>query len=351
MVRKIGFTYNLKEEFVFKEDDPPDANAELDNPLIVEAVSKCFMAYGHQVERIGNAENLLKRLGNLDADIVFNIAEGYRGRNREAQIPIILEMAGIPFVGSDGLTLSLTLDKVMTKKVLMAEGIPTPKFVVASNLADLKDLRGLKFPLLAKPSREGSSKGISHESLVRSPAQLRERADLLIRMYKQPILVEEFIAGKEFTVALVENDPAQAFPVIQVEIDGKDDLGELFYTHEYIRSPALKYLCPARISDKESRLIREMALATYKAVDCLDFGRVDFRMDQEGNLYVLEINPLPSLSHEDAFNILARYFGIPFCEMINRILNAGLARYGMKGSTAVVDKGQLESIRMLGTYC
>ncbi|MBI3333046.1 MAG: ATP-grasp domain-containing protein [Candidatus Omnitrophica bacterium] len=317
-------TYDLKTEYPFKVGDPEDANAEFDHPSTVQVIRDAIASLGHRVVPIGSAEQLLKGLDLLEVDLVFNIAEGYLGRNREAQVPILLELKGIPCVGSDGLTLSLTLDKLMTKKVLLSEGIPTPRFFEMKHPDDSLP-PDLSFPLIVKPRYEGSSKGISEQSVVHSAAQLRARTGWVIQTYRQPALIEEFIRGTEFTVALVGNDPAEALPVVQIQIDGRTDLGDLFYTFSRIASGA-GYLCPARISGSLESRLKELALRTYHAVDCLDFGRVDIRVDQAGKPYVLEINPLPSLSTEDVFMVVANHLGISYPQMLGKILSAACER-------------------------
>ena len=321
-------TYDLKTEYVFRSGDPLDANAEFDHPSTVQVISNAIASLGHEVVQMGNVEQLIKVLDHLSVDLVFNIAEGLHGRNREAQVPILLELKGIPYVGSDALTLSLTLDKLMTKKVLLAEGIPTPRYFEVSHPQTALP-PDLSFPLIVKPRYEGSSKGISDRSVVHSPAELKAQASWVIQTYHQPALVEEFIRGTEFTVAIVGNDPPEVFPAVQIKIEGRVDLGDLFYTFSRIAS-GVEYLCPAQIETKLEKRLRELALRTYQAVDCLDFGRVDIRVDRVGNPYVLEINPLPSLSTEDVFMAVAKHLELSYEAMIGRILEAAAKRYGLR---------------------
>jgi D-alanine-D-alanine ligase len=325
----VGLTYDVKPDYVFRKGDPEDANAEFDHPDTIDVIKDAIESGGHKVVKIGNIHNLLKRLKNLDVDIVFNIAEGVSGRNRESEVPIILEMAGIPFVGADGLTQALTLDKVMAKKVLISEGIPTPEFFV---LSDVNSLNGTKlsFPMIVKPRYEGSSKGISDRSIVANARRLKEQAQWVIRTYKQPALVEKFITGSEFTVPIVGNGEPEALPVVQIRIDGKLNLGDLCYTFSRITSNTLNYVCPARISRSLENKLKEMALKVYKAVDCRDFGRIDIRVDKNGNPFVLEINPLPSLSTEDVFMIVSREMKVSYNKTVNRILDYALERYGIR---------------------
>src|SRR5262245_45507196 len=303
MGRKIGLTYNLKTDWAIGSDEPKDSNAEFDKPETIERVVKALEANGHKVQKIGNAEALLKVIDGLDVDIVLNLAEGRRGRNRESEVPVILEMKGIPFVGSDGLTMGITLDKVVAKKIFISEGIPTPKFFTAEKGDNVEKLNTIGYPLIVKTSQEGSSKGISKDSKVTNLEQLKERVRYVTETYSQPALVEQFIKGMECTVAVIGNTPPQVMPIIQTCIDGKLNLGEEFYTNARIYSDAIKYLCPAKFSDQLTQKVQDICLRVYKAVGCRDFGRIDLRIDENENPYVLEINPLPSLDKEDVFNL------------------------------------------------
>jgi D-alanine-D-alanine ligase len=328
-MKTVGLTYDLKTDYEFKAGDPPDANAEFDHPSTIGVIANAIKSQGFKVKKIGNAANLLEKMNSLEVDIVFNISEGISGRNRESQVPILLEMAGIPFVGADAMTLSLTLDKIMAKKIFIADNIPTPKFLEIKNTDSLTDTDHLKFPLIVKPRFEGSSKGLSENSRVENIEELKKQAEYIINTYKQPALIEEFISGQEFTVAVVGNDPAEVLPIVQIKIDGKLKLNDKFYTFARITSNRLEYTCPARIDASLNKKISELALKTYNAVECRDFGRVDFRVDNDGNPYVLEINPLPSLSTEDVFPLVAKQVGFTYEQIIGKILNSALKRYNL----------------------
>lgn len=328
-MKTVGLTYDLKTDYEFKEGDPLDANAEFDAASTIDVIANAIAANGFTVKKIGNASNLLEKIDNLGVDIVFNISEGLTGRNRESQVPILLEMAGIPFVGADALTLGLTLDKVMAKKIFISDKIPTPKFFEASSAESLSDYDHCKFPLIVKPRFEGSSKGLSESSRVANMDELKKQVDFITKTYKQPALVEEFISGSEFTVAIVGNENPEVFPVVQIKIDGKLQLNDMFYTFARIASDRLEYICPAVISSELKKKIDELALKVYRCVECRDFGRVDFRVDKDGNPYVLEINPLPSLSTEDVFMLIAQHIGITYEQMVGKILNSALMRNGL----------------------
>lgn len=330
MKKTVGLTYDLKTDYIFKENDPPDANAEFDHPSTIDLIAKTIESLGHKVVKIGNVDDLLKKIDNLKVDIVFNVSEGISGRNRESQVPIILEMMNVPFVGSDGLTLGLSLDKAMTKKILISENIPTPKFFETDdpqdNVAKLKDI---KFPLIVKPRFEGSSKGLSEKSRVENLEQLREQVAHIVKNYRQSALVEEFISGSEYTVALIGNNPPEVFPPVQIKIDGRLKLGDKFYTFARITSNRLEYVCSDKIDADLKEKLKSLALKTFNAIEARDFGRVDFRVDENNKPYVLEINPLPSLSSEDVFMCIANHLKVSYTEMIKRILDAAFLRCGL----------------------
>lgn len=325
----IGLTYDLKGDWKRADNDPDDVNAEFDKPETLERVITALENGGHRVQKIGNIDDLLEQINDLNVDIVFNLCEGISGRNRESQVPVFLEMKGIPFVGGDGLSLGMTLDKIIAKKLFLSEGIPTPRFFEIKNVNDIEKYQNIDFPLIVKTRHEGSSKGISQKSRVENIESLKRQVELINNTYGQPALVEEFIRGTEFTVAVLGNDEPQAMPVVQISIDGRLNLGDEFYTHERIACDKLQYICPAEISPELTKKIQDLAVRVYKCVECRDFGRVDFRIDEQGNPYVLEINPLPSLDVQDVFNIFPNVMGSNYDEVINQVVDFALKRYGL----------------------
>jgi len=334
MGKIIGLTYDLKTDWKLRPDDPADANAELDSGETLDFVVQALETIGHRVKKIGNIKNLLAEIEGLDVDIVFNICEGYHGRNRESQVPLILEMYGIPCVGSDALTLGVTLDKILAKKCFIADGIPTPRYFEAWGKEDLKTLakkNKMRFPMIVKPKHEGSSKGLSEKSRVTDFEGLKRQVDLINQKYHQAALVEEFIRGSEFTVPVLGNKNPQAMPVAQVHLDGNVNLGDNFYTHARLSYDGLGYVCPPKISAKLNKKLQELAVKAYQSVGCLDFGRVDFRVDEKDEPFVLEINPLPSLAKKDVFNIFPYVMGSTFEKTISQIVNFALERYGLLG--------------------
>jgi len=337
----IGITYDLKSDWDRSETDPVDIDAEFDKPETLERVINALKNGGHRVQKIGNIEKLLEKINDLNVDIVFNLCEGINGRNRESQVPVLLEMKEIPFIGGDGLTLAMALDKIIAKKLFISEGIPTPRFFEIKNVNEIEIYQKIGFPLIVKTRHEGSSKGISQNSRVEDIASLKRQVELINTTYSQPALIEEFIKGSEFTVAVLGNDEPVAMPVVQISIDGNVNLGDEFYTHERIASDKLQYICPAAISSELTKKIQDLAVRVYKCVECRDFGRVDFRVDEQGNPYVLEINPLPSLDVGDVFNIFPNVLGSSYDEVINQVVDYALKRYGIPKSESLQTSGLL----------
>lgn len=326
---KIGFTYDLKTDHTWQEGQPEDAFAELDKEATIEGVRRALESGGYEVVGIGHVRNLLRRLPDLGVDLVFNICEGLGNRNRESQVPVILDLYNIPFVGSDGLTLGMTLDKAMAKKVFFADRIPTARYFVAGANGFNGRLDSLKFPLIVKPNHEGSSKGISEDSIVCDKKNLARQVRRITTTYRQHVLVEEFIPGSEFTVLVIGNEKPRALPPVQIQILGNKDLGNLLYTSRRLNSTDVQYLCPADIPGALDKKLRETAERAFRSVECRDFGRVDIRVDRRGRPFVLELNPLPSLSTEDVFPLVAKAAGWSYNQLIVKIVDIALKRYGL----------------------
>ena len=332
----IGFTYDAEADYrrEFGPPDPPDAYAEFDAEDTLRDIESSLERRGWWVERIGHVHRLLDALrAGRRWDLVFNIAEGLRGRNREAQVPMLLELFDVPFVGSDALTMSLTLDKAMAKRVVDSYGVPTPRFTVC-NSPDTVDDTGLRYPLFVKPSREGTSKGIHDGSLVHDRRQLRDRVAEVVGRYRQPALVEEFVAGRELTVVVTGNGESTSFPVtahppVEIGIRGTYDLGELFYTHAMVFNDDVSYRCPPEIPDETIQDVMRVAVSAYRALEVRDFGRIDVRVPADGPPYFLECNPLPQLGTRDVFPLVARAMGIEYHELIQRLVDAAIERLGM----------------------
>jgi len=330
MKLRVGITYNLKRDFSYRDNQPIDLLEEFDVEETIEAIQDVLEGDGHQVVKLGGDTGLIDRLRQTPIDIVFNIAEGLQGRNREAHIPALLEFLNIPYTGSDPLTLSLTLDKAMAKRVVMSEQIPTPRFKKVSRMEDLHGL-DLQYPLFVKLCNEGSSKGIRLDSKIMNPQSLEEKARWLLENYGSPLLVEEFIHGPEFTVGILGNEDPSVLGVMQIEIKGTPP-SEAIYSLEVKREweEKVRYHCPPPMDHYLLKKIEEVALRSYQALDCRDVSRVDIRVGEDGVPYFLEINPLPGLSpvYGDLV-IMAKGMGWDYARLVKTIFHHALKRYGL----------------------
>ena len=333
---KVGITYNLKKDFSRRENQPIDLLEEFDTEETIDAIRKVLEGEGHDVIKLGGDAGLIDRLRQSPVDIVFNIAEGLQGRNREAHIPALLEFLNIPYTGSDPLTLSLTLDKAMAKRVLMSQGIPTPRFRKVERVEDLHGL-DLRYPLFVKLCHEGSSMGVRLDSKTLDADALKEKTAELLKTYGSPLLVEEFVKGPEFTVGILGNQDPFVLGVMQIEIKGRPS-EESIYSLEIKREweEKVRYHCPPMIDRDLARKIEEVALRSYRALECRDVSRVDIRVGEDQTPYFLEVNPLPGLSpvYGDLV-MIARNMGWDYAKLVKTIFHHALKRYGwVDGGTA-----------------
>jgi D-alanine-D-alanine ligase len=317
-----------------------DEFAEWDNPATIAAVESALSQVG-KVVRLEANEDFPERLRQTRPDIVFNIAEGFNGVNREAHVPAICEFYGIPYSGSDPFTLTLCLDKARTKETLTFHGIPTPRFALVEKLADLYHLAGkLAFPLFVKPVHEGSSKGITDGNLCRDRDHLFRQTEFLLENYRQPVLVEEFLPGKEFTCAVLGNgDEATVLPIVGMNFETlpKGALPIYSYDAKFVwdrpEKPLEIFECPARITRDLQASIERVTLAAFRVLGCRDWARIDVRLDAAGEPNVLEVNPLPGILPDPAENSClpkaARAAGIGYDELIQSCLKFAAARQGV----------------------
>lgn len=325
---KVGLTYDLKEEYVPQPDDPADAATELDTEETIAALEDAIRANGHKTLRIGNAMNLLRLAidDDLDLDMVFNISEGIEGRGREAQVPAILELLGIPYTGSDALTMAVSLDKGTSKKIFRSERVPTPDWFVAPSVAEVDEWE-LEFPLFVKPIHEGTAKGVTVHSLVKDMRSLRRQVSRVLKTYRQPALVEEYLPGREFTTGILGNGSATVLGTIEVII--ADPTEDHIYTGSSKAAFEEKVLYrPGReIEPALRRKVEAVALAAHKALDCRDFSRVDIRCDSQRRPCCLEVNPLAGLNPRTSdLAFIAKFEGISYEELIGRILTEAIGR-------------------------
>jgi D-alanine-D-alanine ligase len=325
---RIGITFDLKVAAAPPPGQPDDFQEEFDSPETVEAVADVLRRRGHQVFLLGDGPAMLRRLLSDPPDFVFNFAEGQGiGRSREARVPAVLELLDIPFSGSDPATLGVALDKAAAKALVAADGIAVPRGRTVMSLADLDPIPPEWFPVLVKPAWEGSSKGIRRTSLVENPLHLPPVVSDLLRLYQQPLLVEEFVDGREITVGIVGNDPPEVVGVMEVVPRRQD--GPFIYGLEVKRDyrNRVEYLCPPPLGHELLARIREAAVSCHRVLGCRDVSRVDFRL-RDGVPYFLEINPLPGLHPRDSdLVILARLSGWSYDRLIGSIFDAACQRY------------------------
>ena len=322
---RIGFTFNMKR---VDSKSGNDAEAEYDPPETIEAIRGAIESLGYDVVALEANSELPAKLMGSQVDLIFNIAEGLAaGRNREAAVPALCELCGIPYTGSDSATLALALDKALTKRILRQHGILTPDFqVMASGREKLSPT--LRFPLIVKPNAEGSSKGIAAKGVVDDEAGLRAAVKELIEKYRQPALIEEYIPGREFTIGLLGDKRPRVLPAMEIVFKDKSNARPVYdFAIKQEWEKHVEYACPAKLTLAEQKAIERAARETFLALDCRDVARVDLRMNHKGECYVLEVNPLPGLTpgYSDLV-LIANAAGIEYRTLIGEILAGGLKR-------------------------
>lgn len=330
----IGLCFETFETYPVLPGDPPDAHVEYEPESTIEALEAAIQTLGHQPLRLGSPHALLGLLagGQRPAvDAALNLAEGFGSRNREAWVPVLLEMAGIPTLGSDALTLSMSLDKAWAKRHVSAAGIQVaPSRVVGDPRELLDGALPAPFPLFVKPRWEGTAKGIRRSSKVLDPGALARECQRIVRDYHQPAIVEAFVPGPEYTVTVIGNRPPRALPAVQRALDRESGIG--IHALEGPGRPTTATLEPVTPGALEPELERELealAIRVFEVFECLDFARVDFRLDASDRPVFLEINPLPTFATDGTFAILAELEGCSLPEMLARCLRAGLERLGL----------------------
>jgi len=357
---RVGFTYNIKKEIETAEalsassaasnyvDDAltekyshriSDKYAEWDDEETISAVESALKKSGHDVIRIEADEDAYNKFKDIRPDIVFNMAEGFGGASRESHIPSLLEMLGIPYTASDPITIGNCHDKSRCKEILSYHGVPNPGFFITDT--GINGSPKVKYPAFVKPLHEGSSKGIYNSSLVKSREELNREISRIKKDYDQPSIIEDFLEGKEFTVALLGNgESTQVLPIVEINMDTLPPDFPKIYSYEvkwYFDTRENKldiFSCPAKISEKLTKRIEEICLSAYKALRVKDWARMDVRCDKDGNPYIIEINPLPGIlpnpDDNSCFPKAAREVGIGYDALVQTVLNLAIDRYNLK---------------------
>ena len=354
---RIGFAYNQKPELSAGteptarisisadaessplEEEPPaiaDEFAEWDSKETIDAVANALSSLG-KVIRLEADDSFPEKLRRARPDIVFNIAEGKNGVNRESHVPAICEFHGIPYSGSDPFTLTLCLDKAKTKEMLAYHSVRTAPFSVVREMADLKRARGLTLPVFAKPIHEGSSKGITERNFCRTHNELESLTAFLLETYRQPVIVEEYLPGAEFTCAVLGNGAdANVLPIVGMNFASLPEGALPIYGYEakWIwdrpERPLQMFDCPAHIDESLRKEIVRVTLEAYRVLGCRDWSRIDVRLDAAGKPNVVEVNPLPGILPDPADNSCfpkaARAAGMSYDELIQSCLKLAAAR-------------------------
>jgi D-alanine-D-alanine ligase len=321
---KIGMTYDLRADYLaagYGEEE----TAEFDRPDTIDAIEGALKGLGHQTDRIGNLDSLVKRLAAGDRwDLVFNIAEGLYGFGREAVVPALLDAYRIPYTFSDPLMMAVTLHKATAKRVVRDLGIATPDFALVRSLDEVATI-DLPYPLFAKPVAEGTGKGVTPVSKIAAPDQLETVCRDLLATYRQPVLVETFLPGREFTVGIVGNGrKARSIGLIEVVLLENSEPDVYSYHNKEICEEVVEY----RVADDpEAQEAVRVALEVWHGLDCRDSGRVDLRSDKNGRPNFIEINPIAGLHPEHSdLCIIASKYGISYQELMAEIVASALER-------------------------
>jgi len=359
---RVGLTFNIKKEAAVQVVDEQtngnevkrffdnnliqnyshrlsDKYAEWDDAETIDAVKTAIENAGHEVVPIEADEDAFDKLKSERPDVVFNMAEGYGGSSRESYIPAMLEMLGIPYTASDAVTIGICHDKSRCKEILSYYNIPTPSFFITDSVVN--GCPKVKFPSFVKPLHEGSSKGIYNSSLVKNKAELNREVTRIKNDYNQPSLIEDFLEGKEFTVAVLGNgEKTRVLPIVEINLSCVPEGFNPIYSYEVkwffdTRENKLDiFTCPAKISAKLRKKIEKICLDAFKALRIKDWARFDVRCDKEDNPYIIEVNPLPGIlpnpDDNSCFPKAAREVGIDYDTLIQTVLGMAIKRYNIR---------------------
>jgi len=320
----IGLTYDLRQDYLaagYSEEE----TAEFDRPDTIEAIERALIVMGHETRRIGNVRSLVRRLADGERwDMVFNICEGMFGLGREAQVPALLDAYQIPYTFSGPLVLALSLDKAMTKRVVRSLGVATPDFAVVAVPEDIEAV-DLPFPLFAKPLAEGTGLGIDSRSKIDSRRQLTSVCSQLLGKFRQPVLVEAYLPGREFTVGIVGSGAAaEAIGVMEVFLRPEAEANAYSYVNKENSEELVHYILAP---EDAAAPCRDLALRAWRGLGCLDAGRVDVKMDRDGIVNFIEVNPLAGLHPEHSdLPIICSLLGISFQALMERIMASACGR-------------------------
>jgi len=335
----IVLTFNLRHVKPSLSNKQAIEEAEFDEPSTINGIAKALRKLGHRVFLVEANENAYLKLKKLKSkiDFIFNLAEGF-GQDREAQIPAMLEMLKIPYLGSKPITQAICLNKAKTKELLKFHHVPTAPFQIFKT-GEEKVKKYLRFPLIVKPNSEGSSKGIFQNSFVKNESELRKKVKEVIKNLNQPALVEEFLEGREFSIGLLGNNPVEVLPPVEINFSALPknfvplDSYEVKWLIDNPKSEVKTVICPAKIEKKLWKKIKEICLKTKETLEILDWCRIDLRLDRNGVPNVLEVNQIPGIipdpKENSRFPLAAKAAGYTFEEMLKKIIESACKRYSI----------------------
>jgi len=325
---RVGLAFNMKRIDSHAGDD---REAEYDAPETIHAITRAIESHGHVVVPLEATPDFPRVLLASNVDVVFNIAEGMVGRSREAQVPSLCELLGVPYTGSDSATLSICLDKSLAKRLLIEVGTPAFQVLVTGR----EKMKALRYPVIVKPNQEGTSKGITDKSVCDDEGTLREVARSLIDRYGQPALVEEYIFGRELTVGLLGERRPRVLPPMEVVFLSPNERPVYSYACKQDWPQHVRYECPASLTKDEARAVERASRTTFMALGCRDVARVDLRLAPDGRVYVIEVNPLPGLTPDYSdLCLIANGTGMEYRTLIGEILSGAIKRWQMRQRTA-----------------
>jgi len=318
---RVGLAFNMKR---IESATGDDREAEYDAPETIQAITAAIESHGHVVVPLEATAEFPRALMTSNVDVVFNIAEGMSGRSREAQVPSLCELRGIPYTGSDSATLSLCLDKALSKRLLV--DVETPAFQVL--VTGREKLRAFRYPVIVKPNQEGTSKGITRKSVCDDETRLREVARELIERYGQPALVEEYVTGRELTVGLLGEKRPRVLPPMEVVFLKQTERPVYDYECKQHWPEHVRYECPANLTPNELKAVERACRSTFMTLGCRDVARVDLRLSPEGRVFVIEVNPLPGLTPDYSdLCLIANGAKIDYRTLIGQILSGAIKRW------------------------
>lgn len=318
---RVGLAYNLKRK-------PEEDEAEFDSPDTVRAIREALESFGHEVVELEATPDFPTTVMASGVDLVFNMAEGMRGRTREAQVPALLELFDIPYTGSDPAALAMTLDKGLAKRLVRQAGLSTPDFILMETGRE-RVPQGFRFPAIVKPVAEGSSKGIKLANVIESDKELRQKVREVLDEYRQPVLVEEFLPGREFTIGLLGERRPRVLPPMEVLFHQPNTAYPVYsYEHKVSDNPQVRFEVPARVEPGLRKELERVARGSFYALGCRDIARIDLRLDKQGVVHFLECNPLPGLcpGFSDLV-VIAEAAGIDFRTLVGDIMSPALRRF------------------------